>query len=131
MWPREMIFSTTGMFDKKHNAALSIIRSIDEGQLYFNEPAPKTKEGHIRLDIKRGYHYFQYINDNKTRYVTILNTDPKLEMIPSWLINYMMTKVCYQMLAIVQDKAKKVESTIYAERIRNRPGFYGKMDEYI
>ena len=97
-----MIFTETGIADKKNKAILVVLRSLDSDTHYFQTPAPETSPGHVRMDIKRGYHYFQYIDENTTRYVTIFNTDPKLEFIPSSMINHFMTKVCYQMLGIIQ-----------------------------
>lgn len=78
MWPREMIFSCTGMFDRENVACLSVLKSIQEGGMYFGVPTPNTAEGHVRIDLKRGYHYFQRISDTKTKYITIMNCDPKL-----------------------------------------------------
>jgi hypothetical protein len=78
IWPRDMIFQACGMFDRKNKGVLSVCKSAPEGGKYFECPVPDTAQGHVRIDIKRGYHYFQRINDNKTRYVTIFNTDPQL-----------------------------------------------------
>lgn len=78
MWPRDMIFKATGMYDKKNTAVLTVIKSIEENETYFNVPSPQTSQGHVRIDLKRGYHYFLRINENQTKYITIFNTDPKL-----------------------------------------------------
>ena len=48
------------------------------------------------MDIIKGYHYLEYIDENTTRYVCVLNVDPFLNYIPTWVINYFMTKVCYE-----------------------------------
>lgn len=58
IWARDMIFSATGMLDRKNVACLTVMKSIQEDIPYFGVPAPKTADGHVRLDIKRGYHYF-------------------------------------------------------------------------
>lgn len=89
VWPRDMIFKGTGMFDRKNKACLLVVKSIDEDVPFFGVPAPKTQEGHVRLDIKRGYHYLQKIDDNKTRYVALFNSDPKITFLPSWFLNFM------------------------------------------
>lgn len=131
MWPRDMIFSATGMLDRQNVAVLTVIKSIDEGETFFGVPAPKTTDGHVRLDIKRGYHYFQMLDESRTRYVTIFNTDPKLTYMPGWFMNYVMTKVCYQMLQLAEEKSKEVANNIYGERLKEKKDFYGKLEEFI
>ena len=131
IWPRDMIFKATGMYDRKNLAILTVLKSLPEDELFFNVPAPKTANGHMRIDIKRGYHYFQYLGPNKTRYLTIFNTDPQLKLMPNWLMNFIMTKICYQMLVIIQKRAKEVPKLEYNERIKTRRQFYGRIEEEI
>ena len=95
VWPREIVIKASGMIDRKNNGCLIVLKSIDEGQKFFNVPSPKTSSGYVRIDIIRGYHYLQRIDDNTTKYITIFNTDPKISMIPSWFLNFILTKICY------------------------------------
>jgi hypothetical protein len=76
VWPRDMIFTATGIFDKNNMACLSVMKSVESGDVWFGQAVPETEQGHVRIKINRGYHYFQRIDDNHTRYVTIFNTDP-------------------------------------------------------
>ena len=102
MWPRDLTFTASGLLDRKNVGILTVIKSTDEqGGDYFGVPIPDTADGHVRIEIKRGYHYFQRIDDNTTRYVTIFNTDPQLQYAPGWFMNYLMTKICYQMLVTI------------------------------
>ena len=96
-----MIFKASGMYDRKNMAILTVLKSLPENSHFFGIPAPLTASGHVRMDIQRGYHYFQYLGENKTRYVTIFNTDPQLKFMPNWFMNFIMTKICYQMLVII------------------------------
>lgn len=118
------------MYDKKNKGVLSVCKSAPEGGKYFGIDVPATAEGHVRIDIKRGYHYFQRIDENKTRYVNIFNTDPQLQYTPAWLLNSMMTKVCYQLLVAIEEKAVSMltSENIYTERIRTRADFYNKIE---
>lgn len=70
MWPRDLTFTASGLLDHKNVGILTVMRSTDEqGGEYFGIPIPPTAEGHVRIEIKRGYHYFQRIDDNTTRYI--------------------------------------------------------------
>lgn len=83
------------MYDKKNIATLIVLKSVEEDEMYFSVPAPKTADRHVRLDMKRGFHYFQVLDDKRTRYVSIFNSDPKLPLMPNWAMNFIMTKICY------------------------------------
>ena len=133
MWPRDMTFAVSGLVDRKNKAILTVMKSTPEepGSLYFGHPIPKSADGHVRLDIKRGYHYFQYIDEKTTRYVEIFNTDPQLQYAPYWFMNYMMTKICYQMMVLIQDQSKLVPETEYNERIKKRRDLYGKLEDLM
>ena len=50
---------------------------------------------------------------------------------PNWLMDFFITKVCYQMLAIIQEKSKTVPSSIFGERIKQKPEFYGEVQKII
>ena len=129
IWPRDMVFSATGFLDRERLACLSVLKSLAEDEEYFGARAPQTTEGHVRLDIKRGYHYFQAVDSRRTRYVTIFNCDPQLACMPNWLMNFTMTKVCYQMLVLIQEKALQVPDNEYGERIKQRKKLYGAEGE--
>ena len=40
MWPRDMIFTETGIADKKNKAILVVLRSLESNSQYFQTPAP-------------------------------------------------------------------------------------------
>jgi hypothetical protein len=59
IWPRDMTFYATGMIDRQHaGGVLSVIKSAPEGSQYFQRDVPPCADGHVRIDIKRGYHFF-------------------------------------------------------------------------
>ena len=88
MWPREIQCIATGMFDRKNKACMLVCHSIEGGLNLFEFDVPHAAEGHVRVDMKRGFHYFMYIDENTTRYVNIFNSDPQLHLVPQWFINY-------------------------------------------
>ena len=127
VWPRDMTFTATGMFDhQRGGGVLSCIKSVDVGSKYFGANVPDTADGHVRIDIKRGYHYFQRISDTQTRYITIFNSDPQLSYTPTWLMNFMMTKICYQMLVLIQEKSKDVPNSEFGKRMIEKKELYDK-----
>ena len=53
-----MVFKATGMFDAKNKSTLCVLKSTPDGEEYFGAISPPTLDGHVRIDIKRGYHFF-------------------------------------------------------------------------
>jgi hypothetical protein len=43
-------------------------------------------------------------------------------------MNYLMTKICYQMLVVIQEEAKKVPHNEFGERMKKRKEFYGGIE---
>ena len=76
IWDREVQCMATGMFDNERKALLSVCQSIDAGVKVFGMEIPETAEGHVRVDMKKGFHFFQYIDANTTKYMCIYNSDP-------------------------------------------------------
>jgi hypothetical protein len=76
MAPREMIFTGTGIFDSQRKACLFVMKSLDAHTNFFEYEVPEAAENHVRIIMKRGYHYLQKIDENRTRYTNISNTDP-------------------------------------------------------
>ena len=61
MWPRDLTFTASGLLDRKNVGILTVMKSTPEDTKsgeYFGVPFPATAEGHVRIEIKRGYHYF-------------------------------------------------------------------------
>ena len=57
-----------------------------------------------------GYNFFQYLGPNKTRHVTIWNTDPKIDYMPAFFLNYILTNVLYANMVNLQKFAAKIQN---------------------
>ena len=95
VWPREIIFKGSGMYDRKNKGCLLVVKSADDDSTYFDMKVPETSEGYVRVDLKKCFHYFQQIDANTTKYTSITNADPKLTYMPHWFMNFVTTKICY------------------------------------
>ena len=36
LWPREMVFKATGIFDRVNKATLTVMKSVDAGKFWFD-----------------------------------------------------------------------------------------------
>lgn len=51
--------------------------------------------------MKRGYHLFEMIDSNTTKYTNISNSDPHLKYVHKWVINHMAKTYCHKFLELV------------------------------
>lgn len=112
-WPmatRDMLFHVTGFFDYKNKAVTSVSKSIDPGEKYYDYVVQDATDGLVRLRVKMGYNYFQYLGPNKTRHMAIWNTDPQIDYIPTMFLNYTMTNVLYTLMINLETFSKKLET---------------------
>lgn len=58
MWPREIKCMATGMYDRKNKACVSVCSPVLPGESWFGHTIPEIAEGHVNVDMRRGYHYF-------------------------------------------------------------------------
>merc|ERR1712032_1720709 len=94
MWPRDMVFNFTGGVDYK-NRALMTFQSDARGTWHGFEIPACDEENFVRMDMKKGYNFFQYLGPKKTRHIQIFESDPKVGYIPQSLLNWAMTTVLY------------------------------------
>ena len=97
-WPlasRDILIRSSGQYNEEKKAILTVIKSIDS-EKYFGVDIPAPANGNVRLDFHKGYHYFEYIDDKRSRYVSIFNVNPHLSYFPNWLINHLLSKICYE-----------------------------------
>jgi len=48
----------TGLCDAKNNAFLFVMKTLETGEHFFDQVIPEVEDGHVRIIMKRGYHYF-------------------------------------------------------------------------
>ena len=118
MYPRDMAMTVTGAPDYKNHALLSVSQSVNPGEKFFDYEIQEPEEGFVRLHAHGGYNYFQYLGPNKTRHITIWNTDPKIDYLPTALLNNAMTVVLYGLMTnlekysiAISDQDKQDEDT--------------------
>lgn len=95
LWHRDICFHVTGVPDYKNKALISVSTSKNDGETYHSVPVREVPYGFLRLDVKMGFNYFQRLGPNKTRHITLWNTNPKIDYMPAFFMNYMMTTVLY------------------------------------
>ena len=117
----------SGVADYKNKAYISVSKSKGVGEEYYGYKIEDVSEGLVRMDISMGYNFFQYLGPNKTRHVAIWNTDPKIDYMPTFLMNYMMINVLNANMTGLQEFAKRLENKDESQDIYH---FYERKQPY-
>lgn len=98
---------------------------------WFGQEVPKPGKDVVRAEMKRGYHYFRYIDENNTYYRSIMNCDSKMDYIPQALISFCMKHVCYQMIQMIRKHSKNFKGSMFEEAVNGKPEMYGELKKRI
>jgi hypothetical protein len=52
-----------------------VIRSLNTKQ-FFGFELPENDPNYVRMVISKGYHYFEYVDAETTKYIALMNADP-------------------------------------------------------
>lgn len=121
-WPlsdRDMCFHLTGVTDLKNKAIVNVSQSLPIGAKYYDSEVPPAAKGLERIDLNLCFNLFQYLGPNKCRHLSIVNTDPKIPIIPTSLVNHVCGKILAnntmntkQMVETLQDPKNKFHGVL-------------------
>jgi hypothetical protein len=101
---------------------------------YLGTDIPAASEGSVKVDISLSCIYIQYSQENKCSISLIIRSDPKLPLIPQWLINYGTKQVTHIFLKNLREYATKFAGSEFEDRVKARPEFYNdihkKLEDY-
>lgn len=134
-WPvsdREATVLGRGMPLIKSRALVLMLKTLDRSYLGIDIPA--ASEGSVKVDIFLSCIYIQYTQENKCALSLIIRSDPKISLIPQWLINYGTKQVAHIFVQNLREYANKYAGSEFEERVKERPDFYAdiriKLQDY-
>eukprot|EP00041_Stephanoeca_diplocostata_P016737 m.330900 g.330900 ORF g.330900 m.330900 type:complete len:396 (-) comp20464_c1_seq5:426-1613(-) len=88
---------------------------------------PPAKD-HVRMDLNVGAIVFtpRYVNGggSGTDVQLICRLDPKLSLVPDYIVNLASKEICFLFFELLDEQAKKVPGSVYEERINADVPFY-------
>lgn len=132
-WPfsnRDLIMHGCGTILKDRKAVIIGIRSVLD-ETIFNFAMPKPYKNIVRAIIYAGGAYIESIAENRCRLRFISNANPKLKLIPQWLINLVTRKVAYIALQKFKGILNTIQSHGHEQRIQDRKEFYDRVRERL
>eukprot|EP00475_Leptophrys_vorax_P012256 TRINITY_DN18670_c0_g2_i1.p1 TRINITY_DN18670_c0_g2~~TRINITY_DN18670_c0_g2_i1.p1 ORF type:complete len:265 (-),score=84.72 TRINITY_DN18670_c0_g2_i1:65-859(-) len=121
VWPianRDSVIEGFGVDFTQEDALLVVIQSVGD---YVQVEVPEPEESVVRATLNIGAFYIKYISEEETQIYMILNFDPKLPVIPDWVLNFATGQVLQWIFYFMEKAAKFDDSSPYAEKIRTNP----------
>ena len=105
---------------------LVLMRSFEEGDGGVAQPAPEPRT--TRISMKFGAIELFPVAQGRTRVRAIALLDPKIRVLPAWLINWVTTKVCYMGVRRWEHQAQKLRDGTddgpHKTRMRENAAYY-------
>lgn len=105
--PREMVLKCHLLLLPNKGGALGFAKSMNEKN-YFGYEVEEAGEEIVRIEMKRGYHFLKYIDPTHTLSRATFKIDPKMDMIPDWLINQLMKARCQGEMSKVRERCQEI-----------------------
>jgi hypothetical protein len=93
------------------------------------KPAPEVKKNVVRMVMHRAGFIVKPLDENHTKITWIVNTDPKLALVPYWFLNFMVRSIAHTMFEKLHKIVTNFTGSVYEERIATKQFVYGMLKE--
>jgi hypothetical protein len=126
---RDLVINGFGIINKEQKSILMPFKSVDHF-LDLNIPPETSKQKRIFMHF--GFYNIQYLSENKYYVSCAFNLDPKVPIVPWFILNNVMKKITYYIIdglrkQIYSEKAKE----IYHKRVEEKKEFYEALREAL
>jgi hypothetical protein len=98
------------------------------GNNYFGITPPPEDSKYTRFEINYAFYHIKYIDEQFCELTSCFNVDPKIPMIPWFVLNTFLKEIGYY---VMRDLKQQVELTVnkdaYEERMQKKAKFYDKI----
>ncbi len=127
---RDIIAMGIGIPCSEEKSVMLALRSLSVDSFLGTE-IPKETSDFIRIILNFGFYLLTYIDENTTEFSMGINIDPKVDMIPWFILNTFLKEVAYYIALNFKERMEKLDTTIYDKRREERKDFYKKIEERI
>jgi hypothetical protein len=120
---REMIAMGFGYINPQNNNVFLPFRSVNN-QYYKYIKLPAEDPNYTRIDIVFGFINIKYIDDETVEVINCYNVDPKVPVIPWFVLNTFLREISYYIMDDLKKQIETVDFAIYEERIKKNKNFY-------
>lgn len=103
-------------------------RSI--GQNYHGFVTPPETSDYKRIDVNYGFFHIKYIDEEYCEVSNCYNIDPKVPVIPSFILNTFIKELSYYVMDDIRTKIENADP-IYDQRIIEKKDFYERVEQFL
>jgi len=126
---RDLVTMGIGITLQEEKSVLLAMKSV-EGK-YLGTPCPNESNTHKRIFLNFGFYLLTFIDETHTELSFGINVDPKVPMIPWFMLNTFLKEIAYYILLNYRDQIEKLDKTVYEKRRLERREFYEEIKERI
>lgn len=93
---------------------------------YYGFKPPEEESDFKRIVINYGFFHIKYIDENSCEVTNCYNVDPKVPVLPIFLLNTFLKELGYYIMNDLRTQVEKA-GEIYDERIKENKVFYDKL----
>eukprot|EP01136_Pigoraptor_vietnamica_P030752 Opistho-1_new@90404 len=124
---RDLALEVDAEDDLDHQSFNLVINTVESSTEATIPPCP---EGVVRIECKGGAQ-FTFREPNKTAFKLLWELDPKIAVVPAWLMNFITMKVVKYGLYKFQDVALGIAGTEFEKRINDNKELYDGIRERL
>jgi hypothetical protein len=91
---------------------------------YFRIEGPEEDPNYKRIDMNFGFFHIKYIDENTCELANCYNVDPKIPVIPWFLLNTFIKELSYYIMNEIRQQIETADDKIYADRRDSNKEFY-------
>lgn len=110
------------------NTIIMPFRSINDK--YYGFVTPPEGPDYKRIEIIFGFFHIKYIDEEYCELSNCYNVDPKISIIPTFILNTFIKELSYYVLNDLRTQIENADP-IYDERIKANPHYYGKAQSIL
>ncbi|OMJ86739.1 hypothetical protein SteCoe_11675 [Stentor coeruleus] len=111
--------------------ALIVTMKSPTSENYLNFKIPALRDGETRMWVRVGCLYAEYVDENRTKVVFMINSDMNIAILPLVLINFGAKHIMYYVMDKLRNKIENFDGSVYEERVRAKPEYYDFLQKTI
>jgi hypothetical protein len=100
-------------------------RSISSN--FYGMETPKEDPNYKRIEVNFGGFHIKYIDENNCELCNFYNVDPKIPLVPFFVVNTFIKELSYYVLYDIRSQLEAADENIYKERMEDNKQFYEKI----
>ena len=127
---REMIAMGFGCINPEDSTIFMPFCSVNQQHYDFLQ-VPSENKDFLRIEIIFGFFHIKYIDEETVEVINCYNVDPKVPVIPWFLLNTFLREISYYIMSDLKKQIEDVDFAIYEERISRNRKFYDNIIETL